>query len=68
MKALKCDICGSFYDYDRSEISGFAFLNVAGSLVGNHVVDICPNCRAAIQKVLGDRKKVRIENARTENE
>lgn len=65
MKALKCDICGSFYDYDYDGhgITGFAFLNVDYSVIN----DICPDCLAAIKKVVDDRKKVRLKNARTEN-
>lgn len=58
MKALKCDICGSFYDYDLSEITGFAFLNVDHSVIGD-CNDICPGCLAAIMKAVDDRKKAR---------
>lgn len=61
MKALKCDVCGSFYDYNKREITGFAFLNVGRSAIGD-CSDICPECYKAIKKALDDRRKIRISD------
>lgn len=62
MKALKCDVCGGYYDYinTSSEVTGFAYLNSNDGLVGDSV-DICPDCYKAIKKALDDRRKITID-------
>lgn len=69
-KALKCDICGSFFN-------GLTCINIVNkTTLPNHICvyhraqndktqtvfdyDICPECYQAIKKTMDDRKKLRI--------
>lgn len=60
MRALKCDICGRYYDYNPTEITRIAFCPPAGSPVSKK--DLCPECLAAVATTLEDRKKIKIQN------
>lgn len=55
--AYKCDNCGSFYQGGKKDAIRFAFLDYRTIAVGD-IVDICPACKAAIEKALEDRKEV----------
>lgn len=59
MKALKCDVCGGYYDCSNNSsiVTGFAYLNRYEGLVGDKI-DICPECYKAIKKALDDREKL----------
>lgn len=62
MMALKCDVCGGYYDYSNtsSEVTGFAYLNSDDGLVGDSI-DICPECYKAIKTALNNRKRITID-------
>ncbi len=55
---LKCDVCGSIYNYGKKIPDGIAFFsyddNGNAKDVGSH--DICPDCYNAIAKALDGRK------------
>lgn len=69
-KALKCDICGSFFD----SIARVSIINKNtkpnklsiyyradnGNAQDECDIDICPECYLAIKKTLDERKKLRI--------
>lgn len=61
MMALKCDVCGGYFDYPNtsSEVTGFAYLNNHDALVGDSI-DICPECYKAIETTLNNRRKITI--------
>ena len=59
MRALKCDICGRYYDYNPTEITRIAFCPPAGSPVSEK--DICPECLAAVATTLEDRRNIKIQ-------
>ena len=67
MKALKCDMCGGYFDgietiRDMPESTKPNRLQVyydaeSGKKKYDMDVDICPDCYKAIKKALDDRKK-----------
>lgn len=77
MKALKCDICGGYFDGTET-INGMPEnktpnrLQIYHKAYSGHIkdyidVDICPECYLAIKKTMDDRIKGGSKNARTEN-
>ena len=54
MRALKCDNCGRFYNYDVKTITRLAWCHIDGGIVKDK--DICPECLAAVSKALEDVK------------
>ena len=71
MKALKCDICGGYFDgltclNDVEETTSPNKLSIYYRTDNGHVqdwclLDICPECYMAIKKTMDDRIKRRIE-------
>jgi hypothetical protein len=59
MIALKCDNCGGYYDHKIREITKIAFRLPSGAVVKEE--DVCPECLAAVDKALDDRKKIKIQ-------
>lgn len=66
MKAYKCDICGGLYEQVKGlEIKGKCFITkeYKGTYADEFstgrpsLVDICPDCTSAIQKVIDERSK-----------
>lgn len=72
MKALKCDICGGYFDGTKT-INGMpenkppnrlriSHQDYIGNIIKNYIdVDICPECYLAIKKTMDDRVIRRIE-------
>lgn len=54
MKALKCDICGEFFDYNKMESTKLYYANNDGAI--NKEFDVCPKCWAAMVKAFDDRR------------
>lgn len=57
--AYKCDICGQLFEARHNlNLCGCraAWLG-NGGFIGNIYYDICPDCMAAIQKVIDGRRK-----------
>lgn len=48
MRAMKCDRCGKYYDWQSDETSGFAFLTyeyIKGRYnIDSEEHDLCPKC------------------------
>lgn len=69
-KAVKCDICGSFFDgliglatikkTTRPNKMAIYFCTDSGVTRNDCCFDICPECYLAIKKALGERKALRI--------
>ena len=67
MKALKCDICGSFFNSitylggikrtTRPNKMSIYYRADNGNTQDNCFLDICPDCYAAIKKTIDDRRK-----------
>lgn len=60
MKALKCDNCGVYFDYDKSKATNtidFVYTDKYGNLSLNDRKNLCPACLAAVMKTLEDRKE-----------
>lgn len=60
MRALKCDNCGGYYDYDVTKITKIAWCQPGGSVIIEK--DICPECLAAVSKALEDVKMRKRDN------
>lgn len=58
MRALKCDNCGGYYNYDILSITKIAFCRDDGAVVREK--DLCPECLAAVATALEDRAKIKI--------
>lgn len=66
-KALKCDICGSFYDgipslgsmkkTTRPNRLSIYYRSDNGNTTDDCFLDICPDCYAAIKKTIDARRK-----------
>ena len=68
MKAYKCDICGDYFNqvefrlYDgRFQIKS-TFESNGGVKINVNTFDICPNCKAAIERVIEKRRKLNESN------
>lgn len=72
MKALKCDVCGGYFDGIET-ISGLTkskkpnklqvyYEAESGKKKYDLDVDICPDCYNAIKKAMDDRKKIHISD------
>ena len=59
MRALKCDNCGGYYDYNVRATTKIGWYRLDGGVVRDQ--DICPECLAAVDKALDDRKKIKIQ-------
>ena len=62
-RALKCDICGAYFDYDSKYIGIFInrYNRYDTEAVRNEKpllepADICPDCYNAIMKTIDDRR------------
>lgn len=57
---LKCDVCGSIYNYGKEKPDSIAFFLYDDNGNGNQVsaYDICPDCYNAIVKALDGRKAI----------
>lgn len=57
--ALKCDICGEFFEYDPGipNIIEYYHRNKNGGCSGFKKVDCCPVCFGEITKVFEERSK-----------
>lgn len=57
---LKCDICGSIYNYGEGKPDSIGFFSYDDNGNGNQVAahDICPECYKAIAKALDGRKAI----------
>lgn len=55
---LKCDVCGSIYNYGMKNPDNITFFSYDDNGNGNQVAthDICPECYKAIAKSLDGRK------------
>ena len=54
MTAYKCDICGVFYEHKvYIEVNDEAAC-LCSTL---RIIDVCPECAGAIQRVIDDRKE-----------
>lgn len=72
MKALKCDICGSYFDSidtirdmpeNKKPNKLMIYYEAESSKKKFDLdVDICPDCYKAIKKALDDRKKIHISD------
>lgn len=60
MRALKCDNCGGYYDYKIRDITKIAFCRDGGAVVNEK--DVCPECLAAVTKVLEDVRIRKMNN------
>lgn len=63
-RALKCDICGSYFDYDSKYvgISINCYSRYDPEMVRKEktvlgLTDMCPDCYNAIMKAIDERKK-----------
>ena len=65
-RALKCDICGAYFDYNTKYIG--IFINCYNRYDTEVVrkekpllepTDMCPDCYNAIMNIINDRRKVR---------
>ena len=68
MKALKCDICGEYFD--GTEIPNrlrMCYQDYCGNINHYMDVDICPECYLAIKKTIEECSEGGSKNARTEN-
>ena len=69
MMALRCDNCGRYFDFDKSDdINTIAYghLYPNGNIDYSVYKDLCPACMAAIMKALEDRKEAFIAHESTE--
>ncbi len=69
--ALKCDICGTYFDYDSKYIgiainryNRYDYNRYDTEMVRKEktlleLTDMCPDCYNAIMKTIDDRRKVR---------
>ena len=59
--ALKCDICGQFYDIKSHVDTAFVFFRVNSTGVKcyteSSIKDCCPDCVKAIKELLESRKE-----------
>ena len=57
---LKCDVCGSIYNYGKKIPDNITFFSYDDNGNGNQVDshDICPDCYKAIAKALDGRKLI----------
>jgi hypothetical protein len=72
MKALKCDVCGGYFDSicTRAEITetsipnkiNIYFHTESERIMVRDNLDICPDCYKAIKKALDDRRKIHISD------
>ena len=70
MKALKCDVCGGYFDsiLTLAEITDAAIpnrINIYFHAESERIkvrdnLDICPDCYNAIKKALDDRRKITV--------
>lgn len=61
--ARRCDICGNYYEVKQGEKDGFALFytyNNGGMRGYDRVEDCCPDCIKAFEKVIEERKQIRI--------
>lgn len=57
-KAFKCDICGKFYDQYHKLYLGKTKTSSARLIdVSSMYYDICPDCVAAIQETIDERRQ-----------
>lgn len=62
-KALKCDVCGEFYELycvvTDQQHNMYAFNGVRSSYLElEHGIDLCPECMLAVVDFLNDRKEI----------
>lgn len=70
MKALKCDVCGGYFDglEKLSQITKetkpnrilISYSTMNGNFIHEVESDICPDCSAAIEKALNDRRRIEV--------
>lgn len=62
-RALKCDICGGFFEYDPDIPNTIEYYhrNINGGYSGSKKVDCCPVCFGGIVKVIYERSKLKEE-------
>ena len=70
MKALKCDVCGGYFDSicTRGEITDTSIPNKINiyfhteseRIMVRDNLDICPECYKAIKKALDERRKITV--------
>ena len=71
MKALKCDICGGYFDgikkiwtmteNERPNRLYMYYQANSGQTMDDVEIDICPDCYNAIKKAMDDRRKITID-------
>lgn len=62
MRALKCDLCGNYFDYDKDHTGILIKRRGNGEPFTSDLVilspsDICPDCYNAIMKTIDERKQ-----------
>lgn len=61
--AMRCDICGGYFEYAERDANNFAFRHVRHEGIKttariNEQYDICPECREVIAKTIGERLSI----------